>query len=98
MHDTLLKYHNFNKPFHIDTNTSKPQLESIIYQDHSINMCYWYCLTKYQKNYLTLDKELLSIAYKLKTYLATLLGNEIHINTDTLNLLNKNKLSSHLTY
>ena len=40
---------------------------------------------------------MLSIVDMLKIYSTTLIDNEIHVNTDVLNLLGKNKLSSRLT-
>ena len=36
IHNTLLIYPDFSKPFHLNTNTSKTELSGIIYQDHSI--------------------------------------------------------------
>lgn len=44
-----------------------------------------------------LEKEVLSIIDMLKIYSTILIGNEIHVNTDALNLLGKNKLSLCLT-
>ena len=97
VHDTLLVYPDFSKPFHLDTDASQTQLGGIIYQDHGIIVYYSRRLTKYQENYSTPEKEALCIVNMLKTYSTTLLGTEIFVNTDALNLLGKNKLSSCLT-
>ena len=96
-HDTLLVYPDFDKPFHLDTDASKSQLGGIIYQDHGIIAYHSRRLTKYQENYSTPEKEALSIVDMLKTYSPTLMGNKIFVNTDSLNLLGKNKISSRLT-
>ena len=52
---------------------------------------------KYQENYSMPEEEALSIVNILKTYSTILIGNEIHTNKDTLNLIEKNKLSLRLT-
>ena len=97
LHDTLLVYPDFTKPFRLDTDASNTHLGGIICQDHGI-ITYHSCrLTKYQENYSTPEKEALCIVDMLKTFSTTLMGNEIHANTDALNLLGKNKLSSRLT-
>ena len=36
LHDTLLVYPDFSKPFYLDTDASKTQLRGIIYQDHGV--------------------------------------------------------------
>ena len=98
LHDTLLVFPDFNKPFFIDADTSKTQLGGIIYQDHGIIAYHSWRLTKYQEKYSTPEKGALSIIDILKTFSSTLLGNKIYVNTDSLNLLGKNKLLSHLAH
>ena len=88
---TLFYY--FTKPFKLDTDASNIQLGGIIYQDHGIIAYHSWRLTKYQENYSTSEKKALCIIDMLKTFLTTLMDNEIHINIDVLNLLRKNKLS-----
>ena len=97
LHDTLLVFPDFTKPFYIDADASNTQLGGIIYQDHGIIAYHSRRLTNYQEKYTTPEKEALSIVDILKTFSTTLLGNKIFINTDSLNLLGKNKLSSRLT-
>ena len=97
--DTLLAYPDHNKTFHIETDASDYQLGGRIFQcvkdpvsgkskEQDIAF-YTRKLNSAQKNYTTIEKELLSIVEVLKEFRATLLGARIEIYTDHKNLTYK---------
>ena len=94
--DTLMTYADHNKIFKIETDSSDCQLGGRIFQMHfdpeqgkeverDIAL-YTRKLNSAQKNYTTIEKELLSIVEILKEFRSTLLGAEIEIYTDHKNL------------
>jgi hypothetical protein len=85
--ETLLSFPDFTKEFHLYTDASEHQLGSVIMQDDKPLAFYSHKLTKTQRNYTIGEQELLSIVETLKEFRTILLGQNITIHTDHMNLL-----------
>jgi hypothetical protein len=72
--ETLLKFPDFSKEFHVYTDASDYQLGAVIMQDDNPLAFYSRKLSKPQKNYTTGEQELLSIVETLKEFRDILLG------------------------
>ena len=103
--DTLLAWLDHNRPFFIEMDASDYQLGGRIFQKQSDLQVgkevewdiafYTRKLNGAQKNYSTIEKELLSIVEILKAFRDTLYGATIHIFTDHQNLTHKLSQFSH---
>ena len=87
--ETLLAYPDFTKPFHIYTDASKHQMGAVIVQDGKPIAFYSKKLSPAQTRYTTTERELLSIVETCKEFRTILLGHEIIVHTDHLNLTYK---------
>ena len=82
----LLTYPDFNKPFDVHTDASDIQLGAVISQDNMPIAFYSRKLNQAQRNYTTMERELLSIVETFKEYRNILLGHTIKVYTNHKNL------------
>ena len=87
--EVLLSYPDFNAPFDIHTDASKYQLGSVISQGGRPVAFYSRKLNPAQQRYTTTERELLSIVETLKEFCNILLGQQVVVHTDHLNLTHK---------
>ena len=83
---TLLAYPNFSEVFEIHTDASLYQLGACISQNGRPIAFYSRKLNPAQIRYTTTERELLSIVEVLKEFRNILLGQQIRVHTDHVNL------------
>ena len=95
--ETLLSFPDFGKTFHIYTDASDYQLGAVIMQDDKPLAFYSRKLNKAQRNYTTGEQELLSIVETLKEFRNILLGQDLIVHTDHMNILYGNLSNDRIT-
>lgn len=94
--ETLLKFPDPNKPFVVETDASDKQIGAVILQDNSPVAFYSRKLTGPQSRYPIPDKEALSIVEVLTVFRSLLLGADIIVKTDHMNITRDNITSQRL--
>ena len=91
--DAIDAYPDYSIPFHVYTDASDFQLCAAILQNNKPLVAYYSKkITPAQKNYITMEKELLAIVMTLTTYCKLLMGSKVYIYADDKNLTFKTSL------
>jgi RNase H-like domain found in reverse transcriptase len=84
--ETMLIYPNHELPWQVETDASDYQLGAVLKQEQKIVAYFSRKLNPAQRNYTTIEKELLSIIKTLREYWCWLLGATITVYTNHKNL------------
>jgi hypothetical protein len=95
--ETLLTFPDFEKEFHVYTDASNTQLGAVIVQEGKPLAFYSRKLKSAQTRYTTVEQELLSIEETLKEFREILLGQQVIVHTDHLNILYGKLSNDHIT-
>ena len=90
---TLISYPYWKIPFTVHNDDSDKELGAVISQNNKPIALFSRILSKPQHNYITIDKELLTILECLKQLRGILFGYEINVFSDHKNLFNAATLS-----
>lgn len=85
--ETMLTFPDFNKKFHIYTDASNTQLGAVIMQEGKPLAFYSRKMNSAQRRYTTGEQELLSIVETLKEFRNILLGQDLVVHTDHMNII-----------
>ena len=87
--DALLTFPDHMQPLNVETDASDYQLSSVIKQHGCPVANYSHKLNSAQHNYMTIEKELVSIVETFKEFHTILLGSIIRVHMDHKNLINQ---------
>jgi hypothetical protein len=85
--DTLRSFPDFEKEFHVYTDASNKQLGAVIMQEGKTLAFYSRKLNSAQTCYTTGEQELLIIVETIKEFRDILLGQQVKVHTEHLNIL-----------
>jgi hypothetical protein len=95
--ETFLAFPDFEKEFHVHADASNKQLGAVTMQEGKPLAFYSRKLNSAQTRYTTGEQELLSIVETMKEFRDILLGQQVIVHTDHLNILYGKLSNDHIT-